>query len=196
MLDEIRCFLHEMRTHLEVDLACIGCLGPLTDAQVLVPCGHSVCRNCLTTMEEAALAESRPKQCPLCRERDRFGVEDPDDFRPTDNHPNPMLEALLARLRVKVQDVETLLNTVNGIFRHSSRSGSQAGSRPGSPEPHAHAGGGGGQPALHDDEAHGEDAEPAEAEPEVEVLEPEAARDEGGGAEAEPAAAAAAAAEQ
>ena len=53
-LASTREFLEATEQHLKVDLACLCCLGPLVEPQVLVPCGHSLCLKCSNALEAGA----------------------------------------------------------------------------------------------------------------------------------------------
>ncbi len=114
-LRRIRSFLDETQEHITVDHACHACLGPLTDAQMCVPCGHSLCSGCATELERLAAEQpeyGHAKFCPVCT----GGLGGAHrDATPVESFPNTMLDAVLARLREKEQDVHTLLNFVEGI---------------------------------------------------------------------------------
>ncbi len=122
-LGKIRGFLEETEEHLKVDLCCLCCLNPLLDPQVLVPCGHSVCRTCYQALDASTTALDPCKYCPVCKANAaKASVEDGDgagaggDAQPVEGFQNTMLDLCLQRLRTKVQNVEAFLNLVGGIF--------------------------------------------------------------------------------
>ena len=123
-LGHMRTFTLETHDHLNVDLACLSCLKPLLEPQVLVPCGHSICNECSFKLDAEAAASGEygaAKYCPLCtregRHPPRPGVEEDDDaLSPIENFPNLMLDTVLSRLRQKVQDVQGQINVVLSIF--------------------------------------------------------------------------------
>jgi len=126
-LEQIRTFLEETEEHLNVDLACLSCLGPLTDAQVLVPCGHSICHKCSLKLDQSSSSHDPSKYCPLCRQEAAAEGGEPIEATPVEGFPNTMLDAVLSRLRTKVQDVESLLNFVFCIFDPQEGEGAATG---------------------------------------------------------------------
>ena len=129
-------FMEDTREHLNVDLACLVCLGPLTEAQVLVPCGHSLCNRCAHALEASATQQPElgaAKYCPMCVQIASGGggglaagaalAQTPDEIEiaPVESFPNLMLDVVLSRLRTKTQDVQALLNTVVSIFAGGGR---------------------------------------------------------------------------
>ena len=125
-LGKMRAFTEETREHLNVDLACLYCLRPLLEPQVLVPCGHSICITCSYALDAAAAQnpEFGAKFCPMCTQQregsrpgsGRHGGEDEDALQPVEGFPNLMLDTVLTRLRTKVQDVQGQINFVLQIF--------------------------------------------------------------------------------
>ena len=109
-LGKIRGFLEETEEHLKTDLCCLSCLNPLLEPQVLVPCGHSVCRACYRGIEAKTTSQDPYKYCPVCKanETGRQG-------QPVEGFQNSMLDLCLQRLRTKVQRVETFLNLAVSI---------------------------------------------------------------------------------
>ena len=114
------------RNHLETDLACLFCLQPLLEPQVLVPCGHSICVTCSAALDAKAAENPEygaAKFCPLCAQGEgsrpgsaRAGRDDDAVLSPVEAFPNPMLDMVLSRLRTKVQDVQGEINAVLAIF--------------------------------------------------------------------------------
>jgi len=114
-LTHIRKFLAETEEHLKVDLCCLSCLNPLLDPQVLVPCGHSICRTCSQGLDARVTDQDPCKYCPVCK-ANAAAAGDGGEANPVEGFPNTMLDLCLQRLRTKVQNVEALLNLVGGIF--------------------------------------------------------------------------------
>ena len=89
-----------------------------------MPCGHSVCIKCSQALDAKATQSpelAAAKFCPMCTQQRTTalaagGGDDSADLTPIENFPNTMLDAVLSRLRTKVQDVQTLLNFVVDIF--------------------------------------------------------------------------------
>lgn len=112
-------FLERMRGDLDMDTSCLCCLGELHDSTVLVPCGHSVCRECVRRMEtdDRNSALGHDMFCPVCRKRDEEGSSDDDDdvMQPSEGFPNQMLDTILSRLRLKAQDLSSLLLSLDDL---------------------------------------------------------------------------------
>ena len=124
-MGQVRAFLQSLNEQLRVDLACIGCLGELTDAMVLVPCGHSVCTGCVRHMEASGNTSVLGSDmfCPICKQLS-LGNDlcDDDDvvLQPVEAFGNTMMDATLARLRTKVQDILGLLSVVDDLSARMS----------------------------------------------------------------------------
>ena len=105
----------------DVDLECLSCLGPLTEANLLVPCGHTICHDCADEMEQASQLSllGAGKFCPVCRQASVAAGEDGfDGFdeRPVEAYRNHMLDVVLARSRAKALDARALLPTLDRII--------------------------------------------------------------------------------
>ena len=118
-LGRIRTFLKKTDEHLSVDLCCVNCTRPLDDPQVLVPCGHSICRSCNKQLEDAVTAHNPAKYCPICEKQAADGAS-AADASPVEGFANLMLDLVLQRLRTKAQDAEGLTNEVKGIFSEAA----------------------------------------------------------------------------
>uniref|UniRef100_A0A7S4ET30 RING-type domain-containing protein n=2 Tax=Chrysotila carterae TaxID=13221 RepID=A0A7S4ET30_CHRCT len=103
---------------------------------MLVPCGHSVCGQCVASMERNAEISvlGTDKYCPLCRQvegAEDLDAEGEDGTVPVDSYDNRMLEAMLARLRTKLQDIASLVVLVQGLERRFRSSDSPRAKAPG-----------------------------------------------------------------
>jgi diadenosine tetraphosphate (Ap4A) HIT family hydrolase len=113
-------FLERMRSDLDMDTSCLCCLGELRESTVIVPCGHSVCHECVRRMEtdSSSSALGHDMFCPVCRRREEEGSEEDDDdvVQPSEAFPNQMLDTILSRLRLKAQDLSSLLLSLDGLM--------------------------------------------------------------------------------
>lgn len=149
-LGNMRTFANETKGHLNVDLACLCCLKPLLEPQVLVPCGHSICNECSFKLDADAAKSGEygaAKYCPLCERAGgrlpRPGDDSDDALSPVEGFPNLMLDTVLSRLRQKVQDVQSQINVILGIFEKGGNPlpGAKALAGPGGGGPPGGAGG-------------------------------------------------------
>ena len=117
-LDNIRDFLEQTEEHHKVDLSCHCCFNPLLEPQVLVPCGHSICRTCCQALDAQVTEHDPNKYCPVCKANAaKASAEDSGgDLEAVQGFPNTMLDLCLHRLRTKEQTLEAFLNLVGGIF--------------------------------------------------------------------------------
>ena len=63
-------FSAEQDALFQVDTTCVGYLGTLAKPRVLAPCGHTVCGECIASMDRAAAKQvgifAGEKFCPVC----------------------------------------------------------------------------------------------------------------------------------
>jgi len=121
-MGKVQRFLERMRGDLDMDTSCICCLDELRESTVLVPCGHSVCRECIRRMEakSSKSALGHDMFCPVCKKNAEEEDSDDDDdiLQPSEPFPNTMLDTILSRLRLKSQDISSLLFSLDELTAH------------------------------------------------------------------------------
>ena len=114
-------FSAEQDALFQVDTTCVGCLGTLAKPRVLAPCGHTVCGECIASMDRAAAKQvgifAGEKFCPVCE----FPEGEPPE--PVEGHPNSMLDNILSRCSTRQQHVTALKRDVDAIHAGKYRPG-------------------------------------------------------------------------
>jgi len=114
-------FSAEQDALFQVDTTCVGCLGTLAKPRVLAPCGHTVCGECIASMDRAAAKQvgifAGEKFCPVCE----FPEGEPPE--PVEGHPNSMLDNILSRCATRQQHVTSLRADVDAIHAGKYRPG-------------------------------------------------------------------------